>query len=232
MPPKPTDSMAELKMCSGTGFFIRKANRLFLLTSKHVLSGCDKTDKNPYYPNEMGMWVSNDSIPKILRLNVKKIKDTSSCLPLTLSPDIIVVEIKDTITRNVYSVEKFICPRYKKINNAVIIGYPGIGGVMAGLGLEHRSPLKIKLEKNAYSLEGSYTDATMTKRDSINYYIFSKTQDFKDNLRGISGSPFFVQDRKSKKWRIAGIAVGNAVTNKNKYGLMAANIDFAIAEID
>lgn len=230
--PHTNDSMIEMKMFGGSGFFIRKNSRLFLITSKHVLSGCGENDKDPFQPDEMSIWVSNDNNPKVLRLDVKKIKDTSSCLPMPLSPDIIVIEVKDTIAANVYSVEKYISSPYKKLHNSFIVGYPGIGGELAGLGLQYRAPSKIKLEYNTYSIVGQYTDSSMTKLDSINYYVFSDKIDFKENFKGYSGSPFFVQDKKTKEWRIAGILVGQVYTNKNTYGITVCNIEFALIDVN
>ena len=66
---------------SGSGFFIRDNNKLFLITAKHVLSGCsDSVNKFRVIRNEaiifLGMPNTNADF---LNIDISKILDTASC---------------------------------------------------------------------------------------------------------------------------------------------------------
>jgi hypothetical protein len=117
-----------VSIVTGTGFFIRNREVLFLVTAKHVLSGCnDSLLKDKDSPDTMIIWLKNDNMVsfKFIPINVSVIKDTSSCLPFFKSPDIIVLQVSDTnLIKNAHSVEKYIYPPFMKTNGIQIFGFP------------------------------------------------------------------------------------------------------------
>lgn len=226
-------SLPNENITDGTVFFIRKNEHLFLVTAKHVLSGCDSLTKDKNHPSTMVVWISNDETSKLMSLNVSVIKDTSSCLPFALSPDIIVVEIFDSIAKNVFSVESLIHPLYKKLNNAIVIGYPGITSITANARLIYKPPSFIDFKKGQYYPYEQYTDKAETKVDSINFFTTCKNTWNYKIIQGFSGSPFYVQEKKSKEWRIAGIcAAGNLNIEKDEIGILSVRIEFALDYIN
>ena len=90
----------------GTGFFINVNGENLLITAKHVLSGCRfNGSKDPGLPDEMLLYFNEDENLnfRFYRLDVKKIKDTASCLQYYESPDIISYPIIDTAEKNIFS---------------------------------------------------------------------------------------------------------------------------------
>src|SRR6185312_4251924 len=73
-------------IATGTGFFIRtKDSLIYLITAKHVLSGCnDSLLKFKGMPPIM--YVFLDLNGNIIPINTNRIKDTSQCLPMISSP--------------------------------------------------------------------------------------------------------------------------------------------------
>ena len=53
-----------------------------------------------------------------------------------------------------------------------------------------------------------------------------------DSLGGFSGSPIFIQDSTSEKWRIAGIFTSNTYDNTGRVGIECTLIEMAIKKID
>src|SRR6185312_8202708 len=69
-------------IATGTGFFIRTRNNvIYLITAKHVLSGCtDSLVKFKEMPNYMNVFLDKNGT--VILINIAVIKDTSQCLPM------------------------------------------------------------------------------------------------------------------------------------------------------
>jgi hypothetical protein len=227
------DGMQVLHRVNGTVFFIRKNSELFLITAKHILSGCNNdSSKINNYPSAMFIDLSKDSSgSRLLKLNSSIISDTCKCLSSKTYPDVIAVRITDTLAWNVFSVEDLICSPYKRVKNSLIIGYPGYKNGPVGQ-TTHTDPSSIMLSEGNYSISVGYVDTTRKSIDPIHYWIYPKSIHTGDSLGGFSGSPFYVQNQKSKKWRIAGIFVSSGTDSEKLPVMYAVKIDYAIDEIN
>jgi hypothetical protein len=228
------NGLTMVRRWSGTVFFIRSVNQLYLVTAKHVLSGCDNSDsvKLKNFPDEMLVEVSRDKhFNKLLKINSAIIRDTSACLSTKLYPDVIAVKIDDTIADQVYSIEGLIHPLYKRVTNSLVIGYPGYANRPIG-DLSYFDPHAIALLDGRYFLSAGYVDTTRTTLDKIHFWIYPKDIDTGDSLGGYSGSPFYVQDQRSKKWRIAGVFASSGADSGKLPVMYAVKIDYVLDEIN
>lgn len=206
--------IGEIHTSGGTGFFIRDSTDIYFVTSKHVLTGCnDSSIKEKNHPDNIDIWLSGKNIAdnKVVHLNTVKIKDTALCLPNYIDPDVIILKSanpKDL--ESVYSVEKFIHDRFEQISNLVIYGYPE----------DIKTPPlnKYPLDSLIF-LDGSYEISNGMKylntqiEDSINYLIYPNKWNYKE-LHGFSGSPVFIQNKKTNEWRIIGVLCAGGSNNK------------------
>lgn len=222
----------------GTGFFIRDRSKLFLVTAKHVFSGCDDSaKKSPFYPDIMNVMlhdnIGNPTI--VINVNIEKIKDTTPCVRKLNDTDIIVVPInvEDSIGKTIFSVEKFLAPPFRVIEKILMVGFPGIGYARQPVEFGFWKPSLFKMNGNETKIftHTTYTDPIMI--DSINLFMYNQTIEIDSTLKGFSGSPIFVKDSSSKKWRIAGLFAkfGECNTAKEKC-IIAPKIDYILSDID
>ena len=86
----------------GSCFFIRKANRIFLVTARHVVNGCEGAVKDKFFPKTIQLTIedlpSNEGeLPfTFLTINISEVIKNTPCNNSNL--DIIAFEITDTIT--------------------------------------------------------------------------------------------------------------------------------------
>lgn len=213
----------------GTGFFIKRNNELFLITAKHVLSGCDGFKKPDKYPDVFNAVEKDKDL--VIPFSTYLVRDTALCLPFHQDPDIIAIKIDKKWYNSVNSVEGYNSPPFLKLESTEIFGFPSIDmttpfGFMALKSASHIHLPKKDIYKQAVD------SATGKILDSINYRIFSKTVAFNLDQRGYSGSPVFVKDYKSKKWRIAGVAVGYGLDVSGETFLYVVNIKYVYKKID
>ncbi len=73
----------QIGVYNGSVFFIRKNQKTYLVTAKHVLSGCKNYQyKDRIAPDFLAVYLEHKSIPKMTGVQTKKIKDTSDCVTL------------------------------------------------------------------------------------------------------------------------------------------------------
>ena len=177
-----------------TGFFIKKKNKLFLISALHVFSGrnIDHTMEMGY-PNILYLRIKNHSVtPTYFPINISKIKDTVRDADFYINPDVFVYEIKLLKAIKIYSIEKFIKPvPCDKAVNVITCGYP----------IDQKASKKETLVASPVLIHerviGNYckpiywTDHKVN--DNINYLI-SANNGIRD---GSSGSPvyFIIQDK-------------------------------------
>lgn len=207
----------------GTGFFVRDNGRLFLVTAKHVLTGCQNKlndtctppTKPQYYPDFANVYLTKDGTPtsKSIFLDIRIIKDTANCASQGLNPDIIVCEVQNNTGDTIYSIEKFLNNKIpKKKGDISIYGFPSktipqLYGFIALASVSHLPITNYKLVNN-YSFIGC---KKIRYTDSINYVVIPKDSiDY--NLYGYSGSPVFIFDKKQKKWNFIGVFTATADT--------------------
>lgn len=209
----------------GTCFFIRKHQRIFLITAKHVVSGCEGAFKDKYYPKVLTLYIEDSSGNPIsfIPINISKIIDTTSCTD-SLSAGIIVFEIKDTNTNKLFSVENFIYPPFRKTDDVEMFGFPGSGYIGANNYFIIGKASHIHIEgNNATFMQANYPNSK--KEDLSVVMIVSK--DLKSDseyLKGYSGSPVFIKKYNSNKIRICGAF--------SEFGYGKINIDFKYIEVE
>ena len=77
---------------SGTAFFIKRNNSIFLITAKHVLTGCEKGVKPKEMPDYMNIYLPERDT--ILGIDIRAIKDTATCFTKVEDGlDVIVVRV-------------------------------------------------------------------------------------------------------------------------------------------
>jgi hypothetical protein len=223
----------KVKPAGGTGFFFRKDNRLFFVTAKHVLSGClNDSTKDKDFPDTMNIVLHSQKkhIEGIFQISATEISNSIACNTIRNDPDIIVVELNSQRLKNVYSVESFVHPPFKKVSDFVVCGFPSKETVKPGLNLAQVSTIHFGI-KDGQIVGGAILEYENNRIDSLDYYI--KTDIFLDSLDGYSGSPVFIKDRHSSQWRIAGVLVGDIGRAQEKnQSLVVCKIDYLIKEID
>lgn len=202
----------QLTSSSGTCFFIRSNNELYLVTAKHVLTGCDSS-KPLLHPNKMGVWLTGQNLTESqqLYINTGKIRDTAICMPLYDDPDIIVLKVKNkTSLQLVNSVEDFISTNPIDTKGVIFYGYPDNGGYM----IFQKPPLDFRyLKENSYSIHDGMIYTDTHKEDSINYLIYPNEWDYRV-VHGFSGSPTFFKNKETNKWQLLGVTCGGGANTK------------------
>ncbi|MBS1743951.1 MAG: trypsin-like peptidase domain-containing protein [Bacteroidetes bacterium] len=178
----------------GTGFFISDNNRLFFITAKHCLTGCDGETKNSIYPDTMFI---NLKIRKYYPLDVRITKDTSICD----HNDYMVIEVDTVLKKVINTLENLIPSKTFKPLRLKIVGYPRQA-------YPTQNPLDAITQNLTLSYSQFFIDAD--KSNYISKYninterIIFLTEFVKDShLDGYSGAPVFFQDY-SLKWKLIG----------------------------
>lgn len=201
----------------GTGFFLNNAGQNEFITAKHVLTGCRfNGSKNANVPDEMLVYFNEDSALNFnfYPLRTKEIKDTSGCLQYYLSPDVISYPLKDTVYKNVSSIDDFLPSRVpNKKGKIIFFGFPSYNNIDSGL---YSVKPAVKSEIIKYKLFESFTfneENGARIIDSINYTIKPADTLIVSRLKGFSGSPVFIEDNENAKWSFLGVII--AIDDKN-----------------
>jgi hypothetical protein len=195
----------------GTGFFIRKKDRLYFITARHVMTGCGSENlKDPLYPDSLSIIFPVDSTR--LSIGIKKWKDSAACKTFVEMADIMAIAIDTSKAKGIASLEKLIAPLPANMEQEfVTFGYPTRAynpqkplapPVQMGSGRYSR----YKLRSNAIAVKG--------KMDSYNYWIEDTAITIDRTLKGRSGSPVFTWDKKSNSWKLMGVFVGSVTNDK------------------
>ncbi|MEJ7821476.1 MAG: trypsin-like peptidase domain-containing protein [Chitinophagaceae bacterium] len=213
-----------------TCFFVRNNNNLYLVTSNHVISGCDESQNKKLHPDIAQIWIEDSTghPAEVITVNVTYERDTSKCYDFTEVADVMVLKMPAKGYEKINSVEKFLQPPFKKINQLIIFGYPASG-------VDYKIASKLKIKNNPkvvthFALFNNKND-TIPKIDSINYNVVTNSIPINNTLKGYSGSPVFLQDKTTKRWRIAGVFSG-ALTATNTGYLSVAKIDYVLKQIE
>lgn len=209
----------------GTGFFIRKKDRIFFITAKHTLVTCDSlTGKQKTEYDFISLsFVKQNEYFDVATVNYAKPNDTCSCIPRDSDMDIAISEIDNKYSHYINSVEQFIIPPVNNIGDVEIYGQ---GFEMDSAALYMTDPHHLKIPKD--SVTGIYAD-------SISYYLPVSTEVANRKLKGFSGSPVFFQDGLLKNWRVAGVFTGVLFLIKDKIinsYLVISKIDNVLSILD
>lgn len=207
---------------TGSAYFVRTDNKLFLITAQHVLNGChsntEDTCKPPmkprFFPDQMAIFLNIEGKLSYnsFVIDVSKIRNNSTCIWAPLGPDIVAYEIPGHIPDTIYSIEKFLHSKLpKKKKDVSMYGFPAYANKLSnGEDFVNNST---NLFIDNYTFYNWYKFQDCNKKDaidSIDYLIRPFTKVVSDSLSGYSGSPVFI--RKKKKWFFLGTfasTVGN-----------------------
>lgn len=222
---------------SGTAFFIRNGSSVFLITAKHVLSGCDDGNrKMPFFPDVMNVMVldRNDSSGGVINVNIEKIKDSIVCHESFLDSDFIALKIivHDTILKKINSVENLIMPPFEEVEKIAMFGFPLNSIRNPSVQFGFWMPSFFELNGVETIISGAFTDTVSNRTDSTNYYFYNQVAKIDSSLKGFSGSPVFVKDRSSDRWRITGLFAkfGYNNTTGDKF-ITVPRIDYILRDI-
>ena len=207
----------------GTCFFVKKYGKVFLVTAKHVITGCnDKNEKTLGYPSKMSIVHEDTSTQTAfsIQIDISELQKKYGCLPSEIDLDAVAFEIIDSNAHKLFSVENFIKPPFEKIDNIEMFGFPGEKDIKDGM-LVYGSASHFHLNGSGSLFASPIIDSSTRKVvDSLNWYINNDSITLNINSHhGYSGSPIFLKDLNSKNWRICGIYSGlilDATTEKPK----------------
>lgn len=210
---------------NGSGYFIKDNNQLFFVTAQHVLNGCEFVDtckpivKTPY-PDTMQIYLTTEGKfnGRKITIDIRKIKDTSVCASIPYTPDLIAYKIDDPIPDTVYTINDFLpFTLPKKKSEIDIYGFPYLANIDKE-GYYMESPAS-HLSFNKYEFYNYYPykinacNVSKTIIDSMNYVVKTTNISY-DSLRGYSGSPVFIRNRKNNKWAFIGTFVAKVEYDK------------------
>ncbi|MFP5041665.1 hypothetical protein [Parasediminibacterium sp. JCM 36343] len=209
---------------AGTCFFVRKGGRLFLITAKHVLCGCGGGKKSEYYPDKL--MVRRMGGMDTLAIDISRIRDTATLMEPYLEPDVMAMEVPNDTA--ISSAERFLMPPFRKVGRLIACGYSGSAVMREGQLTSPAEASLMSFPKDSY-LIGTAQDSASPAIDSLNYCIMPKGGASGIDFRGWSGSPVFIEDARSKKWRICGVFVASSTQRQGI--VFAAKIEYALQGI-
>lgn len=189
--------------CGGTVFFVKKYEHIFLITAKHVLTGCEDEGKPKLFCDRLFIITNKTGRPELSYIDTKQYRDTSACGIPDSIPDFAVIDVTDAVPKDIKCVNDFILPRFKVLRNAYIIGYPSTS-ITEPFKLKQIPASSFELIDGGYSFfryEGNNKKVSPPHM----FWVDAKKSEFPDSLFGYSGSPLFVRDALTNNWRIGGI---------------------------
>jgi hypothetical protein len=184
----------------GTCFFATHNGSLYLITAKHILYKCDSTT-NMLAPTAQTAVILIPEPFETISISIPK--KQGSCLPISKDPDLSIIRINNEWVNKVNTVNSFFLPPFEIPGDTEIYGQ-GFKDDTTGVGFDLQK--RIAIPMGTYEFFGmppkdDYVDSTrfMMKMNEI------KTG---RQLLGFSGSPIFLQDHQSKRWRISGVLIG------------------------
>jgi hypothetical protein len=205
----------------GTCFFIKKNSLLFLVTAKHVLYKCDSSSNKVYSPYNLAI-VQIPHPLDIMQITIPP--RTDSCLSIEKDTDLLVISVDPSWSNRINSVEEFMEPKFNRVWDAEIFGQ---GWHSDSIRLTFDNQHHIYLPANSFKIEQAVRYGNSDFIDSVDYTFTMKEIYKNKSINGFSGSPVFLQDKNSKKWRIAGVLVGVAnASNGNKKRLFVVKQEY------
>lgn len=210
-----------------TCFFIRNQNELYLITAKHVVSGCiDIKTKVRTYADIMYVFTNGVKIEPI----TIDTKNTFKILPCN-GIDVYILKVNSNIiTEHINSVEKFFQPPFAKWRACEINGYPLHNYTAAQIFNVLTPPLKISIPENTFQFQG-FVDSTGKKDLSIGSIECNNNSIKSDSLGGYSGSPVFLQNIDGNMWRLIGLFSGSKQTGKESTSLSYVPFEAIMIEL-
>lgn len=216
------------KASSGTGFFIKNNNVLFLVTAQHTFYDCD-TIHHKHSPRVKYGVVYIPSPFNVFQFSIPEKSDT--CLGQERDLDLLVIKLGNSIPPGINTVEEYLLPPFKKLGSIEIFGQ-GIrnDSSFVGFDMQHHIPIP----KKSFTIYHSIATSDKNYIDSLHYVIDLKRLKIDDWIKGFSGSPVFLQNRKSKKWRLCGVLIQALlpIGENHNSALLAIKPEYIMEEIN
>ncbi len=213
----------------GTCFFLRKNGNLVLVTAKHVLYDCDSSTQimTPKFRNA-SVFLPNGF--EFINFTVPEIKDT--CVLYYKDPDLIVLSIDNKWMGKVNTVDKFILPPFRKFGRLTLFGQGMKGDNSTYLRFDEQHNIELKEKKFKFYTNTPTPDSTYL--DTIHYFVETREVVSGSWMKGFSGSPVFLQEEKTKKWRLCGVFVQSLykISDELPGGLILVNPNYMTSFID
>ena len=210
----------------GTCFFIKNDNKLFLITAKHIILGCDSANKKiEPYPNNFIIGCAAKPENSI-NIDVKAYQKSHECDGL----DIYVYPVDDKYYNLYNSVEKFLIPSLDKWKTIEVFAYPKSTYNTKSEDLI----IPDKAEHENIPEQSFDFEPDRDKDDKIDTLHGKITIPSKVNIRhGYSGAPLFLQDKISGTWRLFGVMVaGENPKRDSRSAIFYVDIKYVMAEIE
>lgn len=190
----------------GTGFFIRTKGQLYLITAKHFISG-------GRLPKTLYVWLSTvgSDTSDVKKVDMHRVMERWKGSAKQIKPqwDVVAIPVNATIFKNVYSVESFIRPMSRTMQQIEIYGYPIKPNW--DYSTVYGPPSYLHIPAKEYTLAIG-VDTNKQKEDQINYYMYTTAITIDNNLRGYSGAPVFAKNQ-NNNWCILGLFAGHTDSN-------------------
>ena len=207
-------------------FFVRHQKSIYLVTAKHVLSGClNDSTKSEFFAGKHYIFLG--SYLNSIKLNTTVTKKVLPCDGI----DLVIWQLMDTsMSKYIYSVEDYLRPDFSDFKSILIGGFPATGfkknmlSSLPGVSFLHIPDKHFEI-LNFPDLNGNYDPNTF----GVDWKgkVITKTL-----LEGYSGAPVFIQDRSTLKWKIAGLLSGFKNNPKDADPLIIIDVVAILNKLD
>ncbi|MBN8720074.1 MAG: hypothetical protein J0H85_11555 [Sediminibacterium magnilacihabitans] len=210
-----TDS-SKFSPAGGTCFFIRNNGKIYLITARHVITGCGIATNRNEYPEQFTVINNINGVPSFISVNVKGAKDLFPCPDTLLNdPDIFAMEVIGETTSRLNSVEQFIKPPFRQTDCIDMYGFPGVDYFKYPEAFVVPEVAHQHIERENTIIYDRNADSTQQTVDSSNYIVVNKNLNIATTLKGFSGSPVFLKELNSNKIRLLGVFAEFGFDTKN-----------------
>lgn len=210
-----TDS-GKFSPSGGTCFFIRSNGKIFLVTARHVITGCGIATNRNDYPEQFTIIGSLTAGVNFIPINVKGAKTLFPCPDTLLNdPDIFAMEVTGEGTSKLNSVEQFIKPPFRQTDNIDMYGFPGVDYFKHPEAFVIPEVAHQHIEREGTIIYDRSSDSIRQTVDSSNFIVVNKNLNVATTLRGFSGSPVFLKELNSNEIRLLGVFAEFGFDTKN-----------------
>lgn len=238
---QPEGAFVKFYPWQGTGFFVKKNDRLFLVSAKHVLTPCSYQKKRWDYYNYPDTFYIRIPVKKgsdsgwiPYQLITGRVKDTVTCFSYTYEdPDVFVIELSnmDSYKINYIDLEDY----HLKVSDIAEVEFNGFFlDIPAGkLNFDNfTSQQSVRRKAVLFSDPDRpiiMTDSEEIKHDDV--YDFELLREDTASLGGCSGSPVFFKQKNSGKWILGGLISGMPKGTKIELCVKSSMIKYKIDAI-
>lgn len=211
--------------CIGTCFFVKKNNKIFLVTAKHNLTNRDDSCNDLRIKNDDTVFLVLKNC-KELPINVSIVRDTSTCTHPQIYPDVITYIVNDTESCNVNYFDldfSYSSPKYS--DGILVFGYSKDLASERNIELNMFNPQKIEFNVPNYKIHpfGIYEKNGKEIYNYNNYVIAVNNFTELEYLKGFSGSPVLIKNLLTLRWELLGVLV---LTSKSSNSISVVKPEF------